>query len=48
MYIYKQGFKHGHVFNVIKINNRLILLNGQKGIMQTFEKAEFIEYLKIK
>ncbi|WP_133147466.1 hypothetical protein [Chryseobacterium aquaticum] len=47
MYIYKKGFEYGHVFNVIKKNRRLMLINGQKGIMQTFEKAEFIEYLKI-
>jgi len=48
MYIYKKGFKHGHVFNVIKKNKRLMLLNGQKGLMQTFEKADFVEYLKVK
>lgn len=48
MYIYKKGFKHGHVFNVIKKNKRLMLLNGQKGIMQTFEKEQFVEYLKVK
>ncbi|MDN3690939.1 hypothetical protein QWZ06_00980 [Chryseobacterium tructae] len=48
MYIYKKGFKHGHVFNVIKKNERLMLLNGQKGLMQTFEKADFVEYLKVK
>lgn len=33
MYIYKKGFEYGHVFNVIKKNKRLMLLNGQKGIM---------------
>jgi len=48
MYIYKKGYKYGHVFNVIKINKRLMLLNGQKGLIQTFEKAEFVEYLKVK
>ncbi|MBB6370986.1 hypothetical protein [Chryseobacterium shigense] len=48
MYIYKKGYKYGHVFNVIKTNKRLMLLNGQKGLMQTFEKAEFVEYLKVK
>ncbi len=48
MYVYRKGFKRGHVFNVIKKNKRLMLLNGQKGIMQTLKEYEFIEYLKVK
>ncbi|KUJ57794.1 hypothetical protein [Chryseobacterium aquaticum] len=48
MYVYREGFKRGHVFNVIKKNKRFMLLNGQKGIMQTLREYEFIEYLKVK
>lgn len=38
----------GHVFNVIKIKNRLLLLDGQKGILAIVGEYKTLEYLKVK
>ncbi|WP_288459554.1 hypothetical protein [uncultured Chryseobacterium sp.] len=38
----------GHVFNIIKRNNRLILPDGQFGILAKIGEYKYFEYLKVK
>lgn len=47
IYAYVNEMKPGHVFNIIRKNERLILPDGQFGVLAKIGEYKYFEYLKI-